>query len=85
MRPKTEIYVSNKDAEQAEKVLHDLHAWADPNEMTEDELKSLELPQSDIPEIDGETNLPLDSSDIWDRTIPAPKFGMAIRKSSPIP
>ncbi len=66
MRPKTEIYVSSMNAEHAQKVLHDLQAWADPNEMTEDELKSLELPQSDIPDIDGETDLPLDSSDIWD-------------------
>jgi len=70
MRPKTEIYVSSKNAEQAEKVLHDLHAWADPNEMTEEELKSLELPESDIPDIDGESNPPLDSWDIWDEDAP---------------
>ena len=36
MRPKTEIFVSDKDQEQAKKIMFDLDAWSiDPDEMTE--------------------------------------------------
>src|ERR1700733_15597443 len=45
MRPKTEIYVSSADLERAKKVLLDLGVWADPQEMTDEERESLELPE----------------------------------------
>jgi hypothetical protein len=66
MRPKIEIYVSSKNVEEAKKVLLDLEAWDDPEELSEGERESLELPESDIPESDEQASEPLDSSDNWD-------------------
>jgi len=65
MRPKTEIYVSRKNVEEAKKVLLDLEAWDDPEEMTEGERESLELPESDTPGSDEEASQQPDSSDNW--------------------
>jgi hypothetical protein len=70
MRPKTEIYVSSKNVEEAKKVLLDLEAWDDPEEMTEGERESLELPESDSPDSDEQTSLAPDSSDNWDEDDP---------------
>src|ERR1700693_2373295 len=70
MRPKTEIYVSSKNVEEAKKVLLDLEAWDDPEEMSEGERESLELPESDIPESDEQASRLLDSSDNWDEDDP---------------
>jgi hypothetical protein len=70
MRPKTEIYVSSKNVEEAKKVLLDLEAWDDPEELSEGERESLELPESDIPESDEQSSQLLDSSDIWDEDDP---------------
>jgi len=70
MRPKTEIYVSSKNVEEAKKVLLDLEAWDDPEEMSEGVRESLELPESDIPESDEQTSQLLDSSDNWDQDDP---------------
>ena len=70
MRSKTEIYVSSKNVEEAKKVLLDLETWADPEEMTEAERESLELPESDIPDSDVRTGPPPDSSDDWDEDNP---------------
>jgi hypothetical protein len=70
MRPKTEIYVSGKNVEEAKKVLLDLEAWDDPEELSEGERESLELPESDIPESDEQSSQLLDSSDNWDEDDP---------------
>ena len=70
MRPKTEIYVSSKNVEEAKKVLLDLQAWDDPEEMSEGERESLELPESDIPGRDEQASVLLDSSDDWDEDDP---------------
>lgn len=70
MRPKTEIYVSSKNLEQAKKILLDLQAWDNPEEMSEGERESLELPESDIPDSDEQTSLVPDSSDHWDEDDP---------------
>jgi len=74
MRPKTEIYVSSIDVERAKKVLLDLQAWDDPDEMTEEERESLALPESDIPgdipNRDEQTSPLSDSSDDWDEDDP---------------
>jgi hypothetical protein len=70
MRPKTEIYVSSKNVEEAKKVLLDLEAWDDPEELSEGERESLELPESDIPESDEQSSQLLDSSDNWDEDDP---------------
>jgi len=70
MRPKTEIYVSSKNVEQAKKVLLDLQAWDAPEELSEGERESLELPESDIPDSDEQTSLSPDSSTHWDEDDP---------------
>ncbi len=70
MRPKTEIYVSSRNVEQAKKVLLDLQAWDDPEEMSEGEPESLELPESESPDTDEQTSLPPDSSDDWNEDDP---------------
>jgi hypothetical protein len=70
MRPKTEIHVSRKNVEEAKKVLLDLEAWDDPEEMSEGERESLELPESVGPDSDERTSLPPDASDNWDEDDP---------------
>jgi hypothetical protein len=70
MRPKTEIYVSRKNVEEAKKVLLDLEAWDDPEEMTEGERESLELPESDTPDGEEHTSVAEVSSDDWDEDDP---------------
>jgi hypothetical protein len=70
MRPKTEIYVSSKNVEEAKKVLLDLEAWDDPEEMSEGERESLELPESDIPDSDEQASPLPDSSGDWDEDDP---------------
>jgi hypothetical protein len=70
MRPKTEICVSSRNVEQAKKVLLDLEAWDDPEEMTEGERESLELPESDTPDRDEQASLPAGASDNWDEDDP---------------
>ena len=70
MRPKSEIYVSRKNVEEAKKVLLDLEAWDDPEEMTEGERESLALPESDTPGSEEEASQQPDSSDNWDEDDP---------------
>jgi hypothetical protein len=65
MRPKKEIYVSSKDLEQAKKVLLDLQAWEEPEELSEGELDSLQLPDSDSAESGEQDNLAPDLSEDW--------------------
>jgi hypothetical protein len=65
MRPKKEIYVSGKDLEQAKKVLLDLQGWDEPEELSEGQRESLELPDSDNSDSDEQTTLEPDSPDDW--------------------
>jgi hypothetical protein len=66
MRPKLEICVSDTDVERAKKVLLGLDAWNDPDELTSEERESLELPESDIPYSDEQTDAELDTPENWD-------------------
>jgi hypothetical protein len=70
MRPKTEICVSSMDVERAKKILLDLEAWDDPEEMTAEERESLALPESDSPEGNEQASQPSDSSGNWDEDNP---------------
>jgi len=65
MRSKKEIYVSSKDLEQAQKVLLDLQGWGEPEELSEGERQSLELPESDDAESDQHDELVSDLSEEW--------------------
>jgi hypothetical protein len=65
MRPKTEICVSSANAERAGKILADLQSWDDPEEMTEEERASLELPESDLNNNDSQSTLPQDLTQDW--------------------
>jgi hypothetical protein len=70
MRPKTEIFVSSKNLEQAKKVLLDLEAWDNPEELSEGERESLELPEINTPDSDEQATMASDSSDDWDEDDP---------------
>ena len=65
MRPKTEICVSSANAERAGKILADLQSWDDPEEMTEEERASLELPESNLNNNDSQSTLPQDLTQDW--------------------
>ena len=70
MRPKLEIWVSDTDVERAKKVLIGLDAWNDPDEMTPEERESLELPESDVPDSDEQTDAEPERSKNWDEDDP---------------
>jgi len=70
MRPKAEIYVSSRNVKEAKKVLLDLEAWDEPEEMSEGERESLELPESDKPDNDEPMSVAPDSSNNWDEDDP---------------
>jgi len=65
MRPKTEICVSSANAERAGKIVAGLQSWDNPEEMTEKELASLELPESDLRDSDPQSTLPQDLTQDW--------------------
>src|ERR1700730_3715018 len=65
MRPNAEICVYRANADRAGKILDDLLSWDDPEEMTEEERASLELPESDLKEIDSQSTLPQDLTQEW--------------------
>jgi hypothetical protein len=67
MRPRTEIFVSRENLEQAKKVLFDADALMDPEAMTDEERDSLALPESDLPDPDNDeqTSVAEDSSADW--------------------
>jgi len=71
MRPKTEIFVSRKNLEQATKVLVDAGVLNDPSELTEEELNSLALPESEIADDDGQEFSQPDLSGDWHEDDPA--------------
>jgi hypothetical protein len=61
-----EIWISDADRERAKKILLDLEGRADPDELTPEEIESLALPESDVPDSDDQTSLEPDLSDNWD-------------------
>ena len=65
MRPKKEIYVSSKDLERAKKVLIDLQAWDEPEELSEGEQESLELLESENADSNQQDELVPDISEDW--------------------
>jgi hypothetical protein len=52
MNPKSGIFVFAENLERAKKVLADLEAWEEPEELSEGEPESAELPESDGPDKD---------------------------------
>jgi hypothetical protein len=71
MRPKSELFVPKKYVERARKVLLDLGSRVDPAELTAEEIKSLELPESDGAYPDGHASIPSDLPEDWDDQEPA--------------
>jgi hypothetical protein len=65
MRPKTEICVSSAHAEQARKIVADMEASDVPEEMTEAECASIELPESDLADSDAQSTQLQDLSRDW--------------------
>jgi hypothetical protein len=65
MNPKTGIFVSEEYLERAKKVLADLEAWDEPEELSEGESESAELPESNGSDEDEEDDLQADLSEEW--------------------
>jgi hypothetical protein len=65
-----EIWISEADREKAKKILLDLEGRVDPGELTPEEIESLALPESDVPDSDEQTNREPDLSDDWDEEDP---------------
>jgi hypothetical protein len=65
-----EIWISDADQEKAKKIILDLEGRVDPDELTPEEIDSLALPESDVPDSDEQTSLEPDLSDDWDEDDP---------------
>jgi hypothetical protein len=65
MNPKTDIFVSAANLERAKKVLADLEAWDEPEELSEGESDSAELPDSDDLDKDDDGDVEADPSEEW--------------------
>jgi hypothetical protein len=70
MRPRTELFVFRENIKRAKKVLSDLNALNDAEEMTDEERNSLALPESDVWDKDGPTSVAENSSVDWDEDDP---------------
>jgi phosphomannomutase len=64
MNPQTDIYVASQNLERAKKVLADLEAWDQPEELSEGESASDELPEEGGPD-DAEDDVSADTSEEW--------------------
>ncbi|HET6143779.1 MAG TPA: hypothetical protein VFE02_09725 [Candidatus Acidoferrales bacterium] len=64
MNPQTDIFVSAENLERAKKVLADLEAWVQPEELSEGESDAEELPETGGPD-DAEDDVSADTSDEW--------------------
>jgi hypothetical protein len=80
LEPKAGIYVSSADEMRAKRVLVDLGHLVDPNGMTEEELKALELPASDGPIGDEESTEPADPSERWEEDSPVAEVWDGLRE-----
>ena len=60
-----EIWVSERDQERARKVVLDLEGRIYPDELTPEEIESLELPESDEPDSGDQTSEPENLPENW--------------------
>jgi hypothetical protein len=67
MNPKSDIFVSAENLERAKKVLADLEAWDEPEELSEGDPESSGLPESigSEKDVDEEDDVEADSSEEW--------------------
>jgi hypothetical protein len=70
MQPKGDIYISSADEMRAKRVLLDLGHLVDPEEMTEEDRRALELPASDGPVGDDGSTEPADPAEHWEEDSP---------------
>jgi hypothetical protein len=80
MQPKGDIYISSADEMRAKKVLFDLGHLVDPEEMTEEERRALELPAADGPASDEESTEPADPSERWEEDSPVAEVWDGLRE-----
>jgi hypothetical protein len=66
MRPKMEIDVSVADRDRAEKVVHELEGWDNPEELTPEEREALALPEWEGVDHDEAARAPSDVAEDWD-------------------
>jgi hypothetical protein len=69
--PKMEILVSGVDKDRAKKALFDFEGLTDPEELTEEEIESLALPEKEDTDQDESVNRAIDPTEDWDNDEPA--------------
>ncbi|HWF12953.1 MAG TPA: hypothetical protein VG272_04395 [Candidatus Acidoferrales bacterium] len=65
MNPKSDIFVSTENLDRAKKVLADLEAWDKPEEESDGEPDSEELPESDVTDEGEDDDVDADPSEEW--------------------
>jgi hypothetical protein len=80
MQPKGDIYISSADEMRAKKILLDLGHLVDPEEMTEEDRRALELPASDGPIGDEDSTEPADPSERWEDDSPVAEVWDGLRE-----
>jgi hypothetical protein len=71
LRPKMEIWVSSADKDRAKKALFDLKGLTDPEDLTEEEIESLALPEKEDAAQDESGNPEIDPTEDWDDDEPS--------------
>ncbi len=71
LRPKMEICVTSADKDRAQKALRDLKGLIDPENLTDEEIASLELPEKDGGDLDESDDLEADPTEAWDEDAPS--------------
>jgi hypothetical protein len=71
LRAKMEIWVTGADKDRAKKALFELKGLTDPEDLTEEEIESLELPANDGDDMDDSAILNADLTEDWDDDDPS--------------
>src|SRR5579864_1080081 len=71
LRPKMEIWVTGADKDRAKKALFEIKGLTDPEDLTDAEIESLELPEKDGGDADESANLEADPAERWDEDAPS--------------
>jgi hypothetical protein len=69
--PKMEILVSSVDKDRAKKALFELQGLTDPEDLTEEEIESLALPEKEDADLDESVSRLIDPTEDWDNDEPA--------------
>jgi hypothetical protein len=71
LRPKMEIWVTSADKDRAGKALRELKGLTDPEDLTDEEIASLELPEKEGGDLNEGIDLEADPKEDWDEDAPS--------------